>query len=58
MTLNIPFTKVYVVLRLLEPENIQGRNKLQMFVNISDRISRDSKTDLDFWQEADICVTD
>jgi len=48
MTLNIPFTKVYVVLRLLEPENIQGRNKLQMFVNISDRISRDSKTDLDF----------
>lgn len=44
MTLNIPFMKVYVVLRLLEPNNLQGRNKFQMSVNISDCISPDTKT--------------
>jgi len=41
---NIPFMKVYVVLRLLETKNLQGRNEILMSVNTSYCISRDTKT--------------
>ena len=45
MTLNIPFIKVFVFLRLLKQNYFQGRNILQMFVNISDCIQHDTKTE-------------